>query len=127
MASPASVSDIESRWRPLSDAESTVAATLLEDAWRILKSSVSDLEARMGGDVDLADDVVAALAVTVRRVLKNPDGVVRGTVAVDDASRSFEYSGTTADDDLYFTDAQLARLVSPTESATSRAFSVMPS
>lgn len=126
MASPASTADIEARWRPLTSAETPVATTRLEDAWRLLKRLVPTLETRMASDADLEADAVQALAEAVMRVLRNPEGIRRGTVQVDDASRSYEYDSGDGDS-LYFTDEQIAALSGSTVTVTARAFSVMPS
>lgn len=126
MASPAQSVDIEARWRPLTADETVVAETRLDDAWRLLRRLVPDIESRLG-DPDTLADAVQALAEAVIRVLKNPDGIRRGTVSIDDATRSFEYGGYTAADAIYFTDEQIAAL-SLTDGGLGkpRAFSVMP-
>lgn len=127
MVSPAQSADIEARWRPLTADETVVAETRLDDAWRLLRRLVPDIESRLG-DADVQDNVIQALAETVIRVLRNPDGIRRGTVSIDDASRSFEYgAGSTSADALYFTDDQIAALsVSGEDLRGPRAFSVMP-
>jgi hypothetical protein len=81
---PTVVSDLEDRFRPLTDAEKTVANALLIDAWVELLARIPDLEDRMvAGRVSdaLVRRVVAAMAV---RVLKNPDAIRQWQI--DDAS-----------------------------------------
>jgi hypothetical protein len=127
MVSPAQSADIEARWRPLTADETVVAETRLDDAWRLLRRLVPDIESRIG-DADTLADAVQALSEAVIRVLRNPDGIRRGTVSIDDASRSFEYgAGSTSADALYFTDEQIAALsLTGEDSGKPRAFSVMP-
>lgn len=125
MANPATTADIEARWRPLTTAETTVATTRLADAWRLLKRLVPDLETRMATDPDLEADAVQALAEAVMVVLRNPEGIRRGTVQVDDASRSYEYDSGDGGG-LSFTDAQIAALSGDADSSDARAYSVMP-
>ena len=127
MASPAVIGDIASRWRPLTNSEEIVAGTRLDDAWRKLKRDVPDLEFRMASSVDLANDVVRVLADAVLRVLRNPEGIRRGTVSVDDASRTFDYGDATGAVGLYFTEQEIADLSSTGRPKRARAFSVMPS
>jgi hypothetical protein len=128
---PASTVDIELRWRPLSTTEALVASTRLGDAWRMLKRLVPDLESRLaaGTNTDLSDDVVQVLSDSVIRLLRLGDfaGIKRATVALDDASRSVEFSDEGAGGELYFTDAELESVSSPTETYRGRAYSVIPS
>jgi hypothetical protein len=127
MANPATTADIEARWRPLSAAEQVVAATRLDDAWRKLKRDIPDLEARMVGNADLTADVVRVLSDAVIRVLQNPEGIRRGTVSLDDASRTFDFGGDSTRVGLYFTDDEYADLSSTGKRRRARAFSVQPS
>lgn len=127
MASPATTIDIVNRWRPLTTAENVVAQTRLDDAWRKLKRDVAGIEARMAADPDVAAEVVRVIADAVIRVLRNPDGIRRGTVALDDASRTFDYGDSGGAVGLYFTDDEIADLSVPGQRKRSRAFSVMPS
>ena len=128
MANPASIADIEARWRPLTDAETPIAETRLEDAWRKLKRLLPSLETRMDADEELGAEVVRVLSDAVIRVLRNLalGGYKRRTVAVDDGSstvESDEYDRST----LYFTDEELADLNETGRRPRVRAFSVMPS
>lgn len=130
MANPAAPSDIEARWRPLSSAETTVATTRLDDAWRMLKRLVPDVEPRMVGNEDLAADVVQILADAVIRILQfnaaSTTGQRKGAVSVDDGSRSWELDAAIQGG-LYFTDAELESVASAGESFRGRAYSVIPS
>lgn len=128
MANPATTGDIEARWRPLSQAESAVAETRLDDAWRKLKRDIPDLEARMVGDDDLTADVVRVLADAVIRLLRSAvsDGLKRKTVAVDDASATYERDTDYDRASLYFTESELGDLSSNSKPGRVRAYSVMP-
>jgi hypothetical protein len=128
MASPALTGDIESRWRTLTEAETAVAETRLEDAWRRLKRLVPDLETRMVGDEDLSADVVQVLADSVIRLLRVGDlaGYKRASLSIDDASRTYELSEDALAGGLYFTDDELESLLGSATSSRVRAYSVIP-
>lgn len=128
MSNPADIDDIVSRWRPLTDAEATVAGTRLDDAWRKLKKDVPGLESRMTGDDDLTADVIRVLSDSVIRVLRSlaGDGMRRRTVSVDDASTTWE-SDDANRATLYFTDEELGDLSSTGKRKRARGYSVMPS
>lgn len=129
MANPATPADIESRWRSLTPAETTIATTRLDDAWRKLKHDVPGLEARMAADEDLAADVVRVLADAVIRLLRSAqsDGLKRRTVAVDDGSATFERDTDYDRAALYFTESELDDLSGGPSRGRTRAFSVQPS
>lgn len=135
MTNPAMFGDIESRWRPLTPAEQTIAETRLEDAWRKLKRDVRklnpdapDLESRFAIEEDLEAEAVKVLADSVARLLRNADTARKGSVTLDDRSRSWEYDEDYSSSQLYFTDDELAGLAPVTGGRDRpRAFSVMPS
>ena len=119
-SNPATVSDIEARWRPLSAAEQAVASTLLGDAWQILLSRVSLLSQRLD-DTEVSEDlVVAVLSAMVIRVLRNPDGKFQESI--DDYS--WTRDSAVSSGLLYVTDEELAMLAPA--GATSSAFSIEP-
>lgn len=128
MANPATTADIVSRWRSLTAAEETVATTRLEDAWRKLRREVPDLETRLADGGDLEDDAIQVMADAVIRVLQanERNGLRRGSVTIDDHSRTWEVDDTVRSD-LYFTEAEIASLLPAAEASGPRAFSVMPS
>lgn len=128
MANPASTADIESRWRSLTAAELPVAETRLEDAWRKLRRDVAGIEARFLAEDDLEADAVQVLADAVIRVLQanERNGLRRGSVTIDDRSRSWEVDESVRAD-LYFTEAELASLIPASGESKPRAYSVMPS
>lgn len=79
--------DIESRWRPLTDAEADVATVLLEDADRILNNHRPQLlAATLSTDPDTQVDpllVPPVLVDMVVRVLGNPDSYRTTNVGAD--------------------------------------------
>lgn len=125
MANPATVADVESRWRPLSAQETTNAQTFLDDAWVMIKRRLDllgvNIEAQVQSDPDLLADVVRVLATAVLRVMKNPDGKVRESI--DDYSWSRDDAVSAGL--LYFTDDELDGLV-PGAGNDGRAYMVDP-
>lgn len=123
MTNPATPADVAARWRPLSGEETTVATTLLEDAWRMLgrdykAASGVVLDDAMTADPDLSPEVVRVLANSVLRVLKNPDG--KQQEAIDDYSYS---RNSAASGELYIDDEDLAALLGLADNP-GRAFSI---
>lgn len=76
MPNPASLFDLEARWRPLSDAERINADAFLGDAWALLLTRRPLLEVHMTAGSVSTESVVAVLSAMVLRVLKNPDGYI---------------------------------------------------
>lgn len=74
MANPASIADIEARWRPLSTQEATNAAAFLDDAWAYLTSRRTTLEADLTAGTVATANAIRVVCAMVLRVLKNPDG-----------------------------------------------------
>lgn len=125
MPNPATSDDVVARWRPLSAEETTVANTLLEDAWVMLKRHATrrevDLEEAIIIDADLKDDVVRVLATAVLRVLKNPEG--KSQESIDDYS--YTRNSGVAGGALEFTDVELDDLL-PGLAESGRAFTYDP-
>lgn len=126
MPNPATIADITDRWRPLSAEETTVATTLLNDAWLMLKRQatsrgITDLEAQITASADLAEEVSRMLALAVIRVLRNPDGVK--AEQIDDYSYTRAPSGREGE--LFLDDADLDALF-PGAGDQGRAFMVDP-
>ena len=81
----------------------------LDAAWRALQREDRGLVARItSGDVD-AETVADVIYAAARRVLRNPDGVESESAAVDDFTESWKRADAT--EDLYFTAAELRRLL----------------
>ncbi len=121
MTNPASTSDLEARWRPLSDQETTNGETFLDDAWRMLRRRVTTIEADIADDEtgDLEAEVIRVLATAVLRVMKNPDGKRQETI--DDYS--WQRDQAVSAGLLYFTDEELNALIVD-DSGPTGAFSI---
>jgi hypothetical protein len=74
MPNPASIADLEARWRPLVDQEVTNAVAFLGDAWAELVSRRPSLEADVTAGTVSEDNVIRVVCAMVLRLLKNPDG-----------------------------------------------------
>lgn len=125
MGNPATVADIETRWRLLSDQETTNATAFLGDAWVMLKRQMTrlgvDIDTEIAGDADLSADTARVIATAVIRVLKNPDG--KKSEKVDDYS--YDLVDDAAAGELMFTDAELDSLI-PGSGEKGRVFMVDP-
>ena len=84
MPIPASTTDIEARWRPLSEQETVNADAWLTDAYAILLDRRPTLEADVTAGTVSEGNVRRVLCQMVLRVLKNPDGYSQE--AIDDWS-----------------------------------------
>lgn len=109
MANPATTDDLESRWRPLSDQETTNGATFLDDAWRMLRRRIPTLEADIAADTtgDLSAEVIRVECTAVLRVMKNPDG--KRQESIDDYAWTRDQAVSAGL--LYFTDEELRDLI----------------
>lgn len=125
MPNPATTEDVAARWRPLSDTETTVAETRLNDAWLMLKRHATrrgvDVEDEILTDDDLFAEVVRVLATAVLRVLMNPEGKTQESG--DDYAYTRGGGNADADGVLRITDEELDDLF-PGLAETGRAFSI---
>lgn len=120
MTGYATVADVADRWRPLTDAQTVVAAALLGDAAALLRARVAGLDDRLDDgtlDPDLVRQVTCAM---VLRVLRNPDG--KASEQVDDYA--WRRADTAADGRLTVTDEELD-LLRPAPDAAG-AFTITP-
>jgi len=120
MENPVTVSDVEARWKSLSDAQKIVAQANLDDAWALLLHEVPDLEVNLTEGRVSEAVVRQVVCAAVLRVLKNPNGYKREEI--DDYMR--ERAATTATGELFFTPEELARLIPDDE--PSAAFTIRP-
>ena len=105
MADPfATVTDLESGWRTLSEAEQTRAETLLARASRQIRArrrGIDDLIASGSIDADLVGDVVCAM---VKRAMQGPldlDGVGQQSEQAGPFGKSYTFTNPSGD--LYLT------------------------
>lgn len=107
---------VAERWRPLTDAESSVATAKLDDARVMLLAMVPSIPARVADQTLDGALVVQVQVEMVLRVLKNPGGVRQQTLSVDDATRSWTLDNAISAGSLYVTDSELALLSPPARS-----------
>jgi hypothetical protein len=78
-----STADIESRWRPLSDAEAEVASTLIDDATVLVDTYRPSLAAAVVAGSVAPRIVVMTIVEAVIRVLSNPDILSNQSITAD--------------------------------------------
>lgn len=101
---PAVISDVEARFRPLSDQESTNADALLGDAWELLLSRRPNLEAAIDSATVSEANVIRVVVAMVLRVLRNPGGLLEESI--DDYT--YRRDPALSAGALYVTDDELA-------------------
>jgi hypothetical protein len=110
--------DVAAGWRPLSDAEVTVAAGLIAEAVVLLTVAVPGFSSK---DEGVARLVVARM---VRRVMKNPDGYRIRNESIDDYTDGGTVDSALSTGELYASTDELGwlgvRAVGP------RAFEIRP-
>jgi hypothetical protein len=122
VSNPVLISDLEARFRPLTDAEKANAQALLDDAWAIANVQVPMLASSLDSGAVQGNVVRAVVSAMVLRVLRNPEGWV--TEAVDDWSgRRGEATGSGA---LYLSSDELALIGASIGRPRRGAFSITP-
>lgn len=108
------VSDLEDRWRPLTEAEKTVAEERLADAASDLQLALEErgLESPPASDAWQRRFIRTAVEM-VRRYLLNPDGWLEETERIDDWSETKRRDGAVSTGAVFFTDAEIAALIPP--------------
>ncbi len=121
MANPATVTDIANRWRPLSVNETTVATTLLEDAWAMITAADATIDTRLSATPATLSSalVIPVLCSMVLRVLKNPDGKAQESLEDYSYTRDRAIAGGA----LYIDAGELALLTTVSDSG---AFTIRP-
>lgn len=104
MANPATVADIEARWRPLTDQQAINADAYLDDAWAMLLGRRPTLEADLTAGTVSEANVVRVVAAMVLRILRNPEG--KESEQIDDYK--YTRSKLIASGLLHVTDDELA-------------------
>jgi hypothetical protein len=82
MPNPATIADIEARWKPLSDQQVTNASAYLDDAWWMLLGRRPNLETDISEGTVTAGNVIRVVSAMVLRILKNPEG--KASEQIDD-------------------------------------------
>lgn len=100
-------SDVADGFRALTDAEDSVAQTLLERAERLLIGRIPTLAARVTAETLDVQTVIDVEAAMVERVLRNPDG--KKQEAIDDYSWTRDNAVSAGL--LYVTEDEIARLL----------------
>jgi hypothetical protein len=122
MANPATVDDLTKRsLRPLTDADKTVGAVLLDDVWNMLLMQKPFAEAKVGTSVSFRAVVVQILCAAVLRLLANPDG--KYSESIDDYQYTLDKARSTGS--LYLSDAELA-LIGDDSGTSSGAYTIVP-
>lgn len=117
MTSFATVTDLEERWRPLTDAERSVAQAVLTDAWEaVLLPQRPNLPAQVAAGVVSERTVRFVLCSMVLRVLRNPDGKVQESI--DDYR--YQRDAAVSSGSLYASVDELAMLAPAAGRARSR-------
>ena len=100
----AEVSDLEARWRPLTDDEAARASVLLEDASALIRS-LGEVD---GTDPDHAGALCAVTCAVVQRAMSasatDAYGVTQQSMTAGPYTQSWSYSNPTGD--LYLTKSE---------------------
>ena len=121
------VTDVESRWRPMTDAEKVVATARIADAETELKLRLRDV----GVEAPIADDDLWAalykrtVADAVRRYMLNPEGWASESESGDDYSYTNRRDASIASGTIYVTDDEVTRLL-PLGRRKRGAFTIVP-
>ena len=107
MPNPATVGDIEDRWRPLTPEEQVPASTFLADAWWLLTARRPTLEADMLAGTVTAGNVVRVVAGMALRLLRNPEGYSSESIG----SYSYQRDDLVASGRLHVTDEELGAVI----------------
>lgn len=103
MADFADLEDVETAWRPLSDAEAAAAEFWLPAASALIRAEFPTIDDRIeSGDLDAA--LVRGVAVSmVRRIVANPNGAKSMSVQIEDYQRQVTLNDETAAAGLFLT------------------------
>lgn len=80
MPNPASIPDVEARFRRLTTAERTNALAFLDDAWALLTGRLPNLDADLTAGTVSTENAVRVVAAMVVRVLRNPNGYLEESI-----------------------------------------------
>lgn len=108
MADPfATHTDVEARWRPLSDAEDAIADQLAIDASDMIRERWSDIDTRITNGVMSADSVKRVVAYMVKRamIVGDAEGLESQSQTAGPFAVSNKFSNPNGN--LYFTAAEV--------------------
>lgn len=113
---PVTVTDmhVAEVWRPMTDAEKTIANRLLERAAAMLPAQSPGLLDRLTAGTTPVEAVEQVLIDAVLRILRNPEGWKKGTRSVvGEYTESWEWDEAAAARTLHFTDDELRNVAGP--------------
>ncbi|MCZ2837142.1 hypothetical protein [Modestobacter sp. VKM Ac-2985] len=113
MDNPVQVTDIEARFRPLTDLEKVTVQDLLDDAWGLLGPHQPAMTRRVEAELLLPATIKAVVKAMVLRVLRNPDGIRQ--FGSDEAS--FTRDNTVSTGELYVSATELETLTGESPAA----------
>jgi hypothetical protein len=116
VAALATLPDVTSRWRALTDDEVTVALARIDDGTALVRWAAPLIDDRVAADADLARLVAARIAEGVISVLQNPEGLRSETVG----EYSFTRDGSVSDGRIRVDVTSLA----PSQLTAGRGYSV---
>jgi hypothetical protein len=102
---PVQVTDLEARFRSLSDAEKVTAQDVLDDAWALIGPHLPLIVQRVEAGLLPESTIKAVVKAMVLRVLRNPDGIRQ--FASDDASFTRDNTASTGEVYLSATELEL--------------------
>lgn len=103
MDNPVQVTDLEARFRSLSDPEKVTAQDLLDDAWSLVAPHLPAIASRKDAGLLTDGTIKAVVKAMVFRVLRNPDGIRQ--FGADDVSFTRDNAQSTGE--LYLSDTEL--------------------
>ena len=115
----AGISDVEAIWRPLTDAETVVCSTRIDQASRLLRRRVQQLG---GGSIDdlvtagslTAGDVADVVAEIVKRAMSMPGYVKQQSITIDAATKSTTFDNVVSGrGGVFITDDEVYELLGP--------------
>lgn len=121
------VEEIVKRWRPLTDAEETVAAARIadaEDEIQIRLREVGVTEPPAGDDLWVSV-YKRTVAEAVRRYMLNPEAMLEVTERLDDWSETRRRDSAVSSGLLYITDDEIAGLLPSTRRRRRGAFNIV--
>lgn len=114
--------DVAARWRPLTDAETAVAATLVGDASTLIRQRFPGIDAQVTSGAVSADVLMIVVAGMVRRALIAPDdGVSQESATIGPHSATQTYANPMRN--IFLTDADLTLILGYQQTAVSSRFS----